>query len=85
MQFHLSSDFVVNAEEDGTVVEVNTEIGFMIVRYKSGKTQAININPEIVKNGGGGFYLSNTLKPVVSSGNKFKKDEVLAYHDKYFR
>ena len=86
IQFHLSNDFVMNAEEDGQVVEVNDKIGFIMVKYKSGKTQAINTNPEVVKNSGGGFYIANTLKPAVTKvGQKFKKDEVLAYHDKYFK
>lgn len=84
IQYHLSSDFVIIAEEDGEVVEVNDKLGFVIVRYKSGKTRAINTNPDIVKNGGGGFYLSNTLKPTVGLGDKFEKDKPLAYHDKYF-
>ena len=57
-----------------------------MVKYKSGRTQAINQNPEIVKNSGGGFYMSNTMKPAVTKvGQKFKKDEVLAYHNKYFK
>lgn len=86
VQFHLSSDFVINAEEDGEVVDINLELGFIVVKYKSGKTRAINTNPEVVKNSGGGFYMSNRLKPVhMKVGEKFKKDEVLAYHDKYFR
>lgn len=86
IQFHLSNDFVINADEDGQVIEVNDVIGFIVVKYKSGKTQAININPEVVKNSGGGFYISNTLRPTVTKvGQKFKKDEVLAYHDKYFK
>ena len=33
----------------------------MIARYKSGKCQAINLGGTIVKNGGGGFFLSNKL------------------------
>ena len=86
VQFHLSSDFVINAEEDGQVVDINEELGFIVVKYKSGKTRAINTNPEVVKNSGGGFYMSNKLKAVHTKvGEKFKKDEVLAYHDKYFR
>ena len=86
LQFHLSNDFVINAEEDGKVVEINLEIGFIVVQYKSGKHQAININPEVVKNSGGGFYMANQMKPAVTKlGQKFKKDEVLAYHDKYFK
>ncbi len=86
VQFHLSSDFVINADEDGEVVDINEDLGFIVVQYKSGKTRAINTNPEVVKNSGGGFYVSNKLKPAFTKvGDKFKKDEVLAYHDKYFR
>lgn len=86
VQFHLSDDFVINAEEDGEVIEVNEDLGFIVVKYKSGKTKAINTKPEIVKNSGGGFFMSNTLTPVYTKkGQKFKKNEVLAYHDKYFK
>lgn len=84
VQYSLSSDFVVNAEEDGEVVEVNEDVGFVVVKYNSGNSKAINIKPEIVKNGGGGFYLANTLKPAVKLGDKIEKDQVIAYHDKYF-
>jgi hypothetical protein len=86
VQFHLSNDFVVNAEEDGEVIDINEAIGFIIVKYESGKNFAINMNPEVVKNSGGGFFLSNRLKPTLTRvGQKFKKDEVLAYHERYFR
>lgn len=85
VQFHLSDDFVVNAEEDGEVIEYNEEVGFIVVKYKSGKCRAINIKPEIVKNSGGGFFISNQMKAVYTKiGQKFKKDMPLAYHDKYF-
>lgn len=86
VQFHLSEDFVVNAEEDGKVVDINEELGIMVVQYKSGKNKAININPEVVKNSGGGFYVSNKLIPTKTKvGQTFKKDEPLAYHDKFFK
>lgn len=86
VQFHLSDDFVINAEEDGEVIDVNEELGFIVVRYKSGKTKAINTKTDVVKNSGGGFYIANQLKPTRTKvGEKFKKDEPLAYHDKYFR
>lgn len=86
IQFHLSDDFVINADEDGEVVDVNEELGFIVVKYKSGKHRAININPSIVKNSGGGFYMKNQLTPVYTKvGQKFKKDEPLAYHDRYFK
>lgn len=86
VQFHLSDDFVINAEEDGEVIDVNEELGFIVVRYKSGKTKAISTKTDVVKNSGGGFYIANQLKPTRTKvGEKFKKDEPLAYHDKYFR
>lgn len=76
---------MVNAAEDGEVVEYNDEVGFLVVKYKSGKCKAINIKPEIVKNSGGGFYIANQMKAVYTKvGQKFKKDMPLAYHDKYF-
>lgn len=86
IQFDLSDDFVINAEEDGEVVEVNDKLGFIMVRYKSGKTKAISTNPEIVKNSGAGFFLANKLVPTHTKvGEKFKKDEPLAYHPEYFQ
>lgn len=86
LQFHLSDDFVINAEEDGQVIDVNDKLGFIMVKYKSGKTKAINTKVDIVKNSGGGFYMSNQLVPVYTKvGQKFKKDQVLAYHPKYFK
>lgn len=86
VQFHLSDDFVINADEDGEVIDVNEEIGFVIVKYKSGKTRAIYTKPEIVKNSGGGFYVSNILTPVYTKvGQKFRKHEPLAYHPNYFQ
>ena len=85
LQFHLSDDFVVNAEEDGEVIDVNEELGFVVVRYKSGKTKAISTKPQVVKNSGAGFFLANQMTLVHTKiGEKFKKDEPLAYHDKYF-
>lgn len=84
VRFKLSSDFVVNAEEDGTVVEKDESTGIMIVKYKSGKTKAVNLSEFIVKNGGGGFFLSNKLITNLEVGDKFKADDVLAYHKDFF-
>lgn len=83
-RFDLSTDFVINAEEDGEIVEYDDKVKIMICRYKSGKCQAIDMNPKIVKNGGGGFYLSNILTTDYKVGDKFKKNELLAYHKDFF-
>lgn len=84
-RFHLSSDFVVNADEDGTIIDYDPETNYMIAKYKSGKTKAIDLNPKIVKNGGGGFFLSNKLITPFKVGDKFKANEVLAYHKDFFQ
>lgn len=84
IRFQLSSDFVVNADESGEVVDYDEESKIMIVKYKSGKTRAINLGSTIVKNGGGGFFLSNQLITKLKVGDKFKKNDVLAYHKDFF-
>ena len=86
IQHHLSNDFVVNAEEDGKVVEINKDTGLTVVQYKSGKYFAYSTNPDIIKNSGGGFFMTNKKKSrMLKVGQTFKKDEALAYHDKYFK
>lgn len=82
-RFDLSSDFVVNADEDGTVIEKKN--GLLIVEYKSGKHRAVNLSPQIVKNGGGGFFESNVLITNLEVGDKFKENDVLAWHKDFFK
>ena len=83
-RFQLSSDFVVNADEDGEIVKVDPDLKLVIAKYKSGKVRAISTDTNIVKNGGGGFYLNNQLVTDLKEGDKFKKDDVLAYHQNFF-
>ena len=83
-RFELSSDFVVNAEEAGEIVDYDEANKIMIAKYKSGKCQAINLGGTIVKNGGGGFFLSNKLITPLKVGDKFKANDVLAYHKDFF-
>ena len=86
VQYHLSNDFVVNAEADGEVIDINEENGFIVVQYKNGKNFAYSTKPSVVKNSGGGFYTDNALcSRMTKIGQKFKKDEVLAYHPKFFK
>lgn len=84
IHYHLGNDFAATAEEDGQVVEVNDKLGLMILKYKSGKTRALDLNPQVVKNGAGGFFLSNKLETKLVNGSKFKKNDILAYNDKFF-
>lgn len=84
VQYHLSDDFVVYAKQDGEVVEVNDTTGIIVVKYKDGTHKAINTQPRVVKNGAGGFYLSNKMSCELKIGQKFKKNEILASDKAFF-
>lgn len=79
---YLTDEFAVVADEDGTVIETNED--YMIIEYKSGKKKAININNKYSFNTGSGFYVNNKLQSNFELNDKFKKGDILAYHEKYF-
>lgn len=82
--YHLGKDFVVVAEDDGEVVEVNEKTGFTIVKYKNGKHVAVDTNPKVVKNGAGGFHIVNKLKCDLKVGQKVKADDIIAADENFF-
>ena len=91
LPYHLSDDFSIVAEHDGKVVSFDEKTNLLVVEYtwKEGKEtkkshKVINLAPQISKNGGGGFYLANTLKPYFKTGQSFKKNDILAADSKYF-
>lgn len=83
-KYYLSSDFVVNAKMDGKVVEKDEKTKLMVVEYKDGTHQAISLDKRIVKNGGGGFELSNILVTDLKVGDRFKKNDTIAWHKDFF-
>ena len=91
LPYHLSDDFSVVAEHDGKVISFDEKTQLMIIEYKwkEGKEtktshKVINLAPQISKNGGGGFYLANTLKPYFKVGQSFKKNDILTANSKFF-
>lgn len=84
IQYSLSKDFIITAEDDGEVVEEDAATGLVIVKYKNGKTQAIDTKPKVVKNSSSGFYISNKLNTDFKLGDKVKKNDILAYENKFF-
>lgn len=84
-KYYLSSDFVVMADMDGKVIEYDENTKIMVVEYKDGSHRAINLDKNIVKNGGGGFELSNVLITNLKVGDKFKKNDTLAWHKDFFK
>ncbi len=78
----LSDDFIVDAKEDGKVVEKTDNL--CIVEYKSGKKQAIDIGYRPEKNSSAGFWIDNTLDCDLKAGDKFKAGDILAFNNKHF-
>ena len=83
MPYHVSKDWVFSAKEDGVVKEYDIENNLFIVQYDSGECEAIELN-RIAKNGAGGFNLSKSMNVNFNKGDKFKKNDILAYENKFF-
>lgn len=79
---YLTDEFSVLADEDGKVLEETED--YLIVEYKSGKKRSINIGHRQSFNSGSGFYVDNKLLSNFHQGDSFKKDDILAYHEKFF-
>lgn len=89
LPYHIGNDFSVVAKHDGVIKDIDENTGIMVVEYDKpdkgeDKYQLINLNNVVVKNGAGGFHLSNKLVTKYKKGNKFKKNDVIAYNDKFF-
>ena len=80
----MTDDYSFKAKEDGTVVDINKELDSMVVKYKSGKYDYINIGSEMSKNSSSGFYIDNQLVPNFKKGDKFKAQDILAMNPSYF-
>ena len=81
---YISSDiFAFKAKDEGKVVEiVNEGFGgknYMIIEYKNGKHELVNLNEEIKKNSDGGYFVPLKLDTDLHVGSTFKAGEVLAY------
>lgn len=79
---YLSEEFSAIAEEDGQVLDIDDK--YMVVQYKSGKKQAIHIGHKYSFNAGSGFYVDNKLLTNFEVNDKFKKNDILAYHHRFF-
>lgn len=82
---HLTSDtYAHKAKGNGEVVEfVDDE--YMIVEYKDGNKEYIDLSKKVYKNSDGGFFitLQNTTK--LKKGSKFKEGDVIAHDKDSFR
>lgn len=85
IQYRTSNDFSYVAKQDGEVIDRDDDANIMIIKYKDGTVQAIDLDEKTVQNGGGGFYLQNKLDTTFKKGDKFKKDAILAFDHHYYK
>ena len=79
---YLASEiFSKKADQDGVVVEVVNEPyrKYMVVQYKDGSNQYIDLMTNIKHNSDGGYYVPMKLSTDLTVGKKFKAGEVIAY------
>jgi hypothetical protein len=79
---YLTDEFSVMAKQDGTVIDMNEE--YMIVKYKDNTKQAVPLAHRYSFNTGSSFYVDNQLVTDFKVNDKFKQNEILAYHPKFF-
>ena len=83
LPYHLSDEFVINAKEDGQVIEKDDD--YMVIRYKSGEYKTIDLTKQVRKNSSAGFYITVHQITNLKAGQKFKKNEILAWEDRAFK
>lgn len=83
LPYHLSSEFVVTAEDDGVVVDKKED--FIVVKYKNGKFRSIDTSLHLKKNSASGFYIESRLVSNLNVGDEISKNDVLAWDDKAFK
>ena len=85
IHYHTGNDFSVVAKDDGVVEDKDDKLGLMTVRYKDGSIQIIDISMKMAKAGGEGIYLRNKLSTSFKKGDKFRKDDILAFDKNYYK
>lgn len=76
--------FVFKAKQDGKVIKIDEDNHLVTIQYNDKSHDIIDIGEVIMKNGGGGIYLSSQLKHKLKVGQKFNQGDVLAYNKDFF-
>ena len=78
-----SNIFAYKAAQDGTVIELvehgDFKDNYMVVQYKDGSKEYINLKEEIKKNSDGGYFVPVKLSTDLKLGDTFKAGSILAY------
>ena len=82
LPYHLSSEFVINAEDDGEVIDASKD--YIVVKYNNGKFRTIDLTMTINKNAASGFYIDTKLITNKKLGDKVQKNEIIAWDNRAF-
>lgn len=82
LPYYTSNIFAHKAKENGKVLEMNER--FMIIEYKSGKREMVQLGTDIEKNSNGGYSVAFELVTDLKVGSTFKTDDILAYEKSSF-
>jgi len=78
--------FAYPAKQDGIVSRVNKKTGQIEVTYKDGTIEVFKTGDNISRNSGGGHSLrQHMVANGIEKGQKFKRGDVLAYNDEFFK
>lgn len=81
----ISDDFAFKAKEDGQVESIDKDGNKMaILRYTSGKRDAIDLSEIFSKNSNSGFYIKQEFVIPYKEGEQFKRGDIIAYNPTYF-
>ena len=69
--------FSFNAKQDGRIIEEDAD--HIVVQYKDGSIDFVDLNNKVYKNSDGGFYTSIKLKKADGLGKTVKKGQLIAY------
>lgn len=72
-----SNTFAFKAKENGKVIEKTDD--YMILQYKSGEKEFIDLRNNIKKNSNGGFYIPIKLDTNLKLGSTVKANQIVAY------
>lgn len=79
---YLSNDYARTAKQDGEVVAIENNL--MIIKYKDGTMDDVDLSERPAKNTDGGFYIMNKMESKLQVGSKVKAGQIVAYDPKYF-
>lgn len=79
-----TDEFATKAIDDGKVVSIDKDKELMTVKYKNGITSVIDITNKIQRTQDG-FYVSVKKVPIVEVGKTFKKGDIIAIDEKFFK